>query len=195
MGEQERLVERGAGIAHGHGTGHAGDRGKTLVRKGQRDQSRSGLGHGQAELTRDVIGQTGCAHFGDGFAAGGKNEIAAGEGLAFAFAVNVEVEAVSVMGKPAEFAAQPQRATGLGQFIKQHRDDLCSLAVAKQLAEGFFMPGDAVAGHEVYEIPLGVTRERGFGEMRVFRQKVLWLGPNIGKVAAPAAGNADFLAG
>ena len=56
------------------------------------------------------------------------------------------------------------------------------------------MPGDAVLIYKRDEIPLRVTCQGGFGEMRVLAQKVFGRAVDIGKVAPPPAGDADFLA-
>lgn len=56
------------------------------------------------------------------------------------------------------------------------------------------MVGDVVASDQVDKIPLRITREGGFGEMRVLRQEVFRPGIHIGEITAPAAGNTDLLA-
>ena len=53
--------------------------------------------------------------------------------------------------------------------------------------------GDAVAIHEIDEIPLRVACQRRLGEMRVLRQERVRGAMQVGKVAAPTARYAHFL--
>ena len=80
-------------------------------------------------------------------------------------------------------------------FVQQQGDDLPCGPIAEQLPECFFMPGDGVALDQSEEVPLGVAAEGGLGEVRVVGQKALGRGAHVGEVAAPAAGDQDFLAG
>jgi hypothetical protein len=67
--------------------------------------------------------------------------------------------------------------------------------VAKELAEGFFVPGDAVAIDELNEMARLVEGERGFGEVEIIREKVRWGAAEVGEVASTAAGDEDFASG
>lgn len=98
------------------------------------------------------------------------------------------------MGDADDIRLQPERGLSLGHFSKKHIYDLRGLAIAEELAERFFMIGDAVFCDQLDKVPLGVAGQRGFGEMRVFAEEVLGRAIHIGEVAAPAAGNTDFFA-
>ena len=76
----------------------------------------------------------------------------------------------------------------------QHGDDVLGGIVAKELAQCFLVPRDAVCIDQCDEIPLRIARQRRFGEMWVGADEGLWIGVQIGEVAAPAARNADLLA-
>ena len=54
------------------------------------------------------------------------------------------------------------------------------------------MVGDAMFFHEGDEIMLRVAAERGNAEMRILRQEILRRGVQVGEIAPPAAGYADF---
>ena len=56
------------------------------------------------------------------------------------------------------------------------------------------MIGNPAAGHPIDEIPLGVTRQGRFCKMRIAADVVARGGKHIGKVAAPAAADTNFLA-
>ena len=124
-----------------------------------------------AELRREAIGEARGAHLGDRFAARGQHQIAGDDGVRFALAGQRGAEVASVVGDLSDLGLQPQGGgLHLGQ---QHRDNVLGAVVAEELPEGFFVPCNAVAIHEVDEIPLGITAERGLGEMLVFAQKVV----------------------
>jgi hypothetical protein len=46
---------------------------------------------------------------------------------------------------------------------------------------------------EINEVPLRKTAEGAFAEMRVLGNEILWASVDIGEIAAPTAGDADFL--
>ena len=57
------------------------------------------------------------------------------------------------------------------------------------------MPGDFVGAHQFDKIPLGVARQGRFAKMGIAGQEIAGVAIEIGEIAAPATGNADFLAG
>jgi hypothetical protein len=79
-------------------------------------------------------------------------------------------------------------------FCHKHGDHRLRRAVAEQLAEGFFVPGDAVLVDQGDEIVLSIAGQRRFAEMRVAGQEIFRPGIEIREVAAPAARNQDLLA-
>jgi hypothetical protein len=84
-------------------------------------------------------------------------------------------------------------ATG-GTFGEQHGNNGPRRAIAEELAERFFVPGDCVARDEFEEIARGVAGERGAAERWVLREEAVRRGVEVGKVTAPAAGDQDFFA-
>jgi len=71
---------------------------------------------------------------------------------------------------------------------------LYSPILAEKLAGCFFVVGDAVLFHQLEEVERSEPAEGGFAEVRVFRQIVLGFDPEVGEVAAPAAGYRNLLA-
>lgn len=57
------------------------------------------------------------------------------------------------------------------------------------------MPGDIVTVDHIDEIPLGVTRQCGLTEMRIFRKISRRLGVKVREVAASATRHQDFTSG
>ena len=55
------------------------------------------------------------------------------------------------------------------------------------------MPGDSVLVDQRDKVPLRIAGQGGFAEMRVLRQVVFRGDVQIGEIATPAAGDADFL--
>jgi hypothetical protein len=66
--------------------------------------------------------------------------------------------------------------------------------VAEKLAGCFFVIGDAMLLDQLEEVERGESAERGFAEVRVVGQIVFGLHPEMGEVAASAAGYRDLLA-
>ena len=77
---------------------------------------------------------------------------------------------------------------------QQHGNDLPRRTIAEKLAQGLFVPGDAVLFDQGDEIVLGVARQRRLAEMRVGRDKRLGPAQKVGEIAAPAARDQDLLA-
>ena len=88
-----------------------------------------------------------------------------------------------------------QPELGAGHLGAQHGDDVAGALVAEELAEGLFVPADAMARDHLDEVPLGVAGQRGFVEMRVPPQEALEPDVEIGEIAPSAARDADLLAG
>ncbi len=185
MGEQQSLVETGAVGRQTHRQRHAGQRLEPAFGKGQGHQPGAGRRDRQAELARHVIGQPGRAHLGDRFAAGGQHQIAAAHATACAVTVEIERKAVVGLAQFAQRRVQPQPGPGAVQFGQQHGDDLFCRAVAEQLPQRLFVPGDAVAIDQVDEIPLGVACQRRFGEMRILREEILRVACRLVKLQRP----------
>ncbi len=82
-----------------------------------------------------------------------------------------------------------------GAFTAQHGDDLFCRAVAEELAEGLFVPGDAVALDQREKVGRRVAGQGRLGEMRVGGEEVGCGRADIGEIAAPAAGDEDLSAG
>ncbi|MCY1176011.1 hypothetical protein D9M73_162710 [compost metagenome] len=80
-------------------------------------------------------------------------------------------------------------------LVQQHFEDVAGFVIAEQLAEFFLVVRHAVLGHHADEIPLGVTGQGGFAEMRVLREKIAWFCVHVGEIAATTARHQDFLAG
>ncbi len=162
-------------------------------RPGQRDEGRARLDDLQAELPGQVIGITGRTHFRDARPAGCDDQARGGKGLAAA----CDVELGAVMGDALDRLAQRDldrstRADGLVAFVEQHRDDLPRRAVAEQLAQRLFMPGDAISLDQSRKSaacsgPAPTWRNAGWPTGSVGR------GADIGEVAPPAARDEDLL--
>ena len=88
-----------------------------------------------------------------------------------------------------------QLDAGLIAFIKEHAEDVAGFVIAEQLAEFLLVVRHAVFADQADEIPLGVTRQRRFAEMRVLRKEIARFGVHVGEIAAATAGHEDFLAG
>ncbi len=91
-----------------------------------------------------------------------------------------------------DFAAQTDLHAALFTFREQQIDDLLRRIIAKQLAEGLLMPGDAIFADQLDKVPLGVARQGRFAKMRVLAQIGRRFNIHVGKVAAAAAGHQNF---
>jgi hypothetical protein len=181
MGEQGRLPERGlaaAGDDFGRDAGERGEQGfvRTELQWNQRWARLDDL---QPEASGRVVGEPGCAELRDRWAAGGEDE---GRRLGAA-----DAEAAIGMLERVCARTEPQIDAALRAFGEQHRDDLLRRAVAEELTERLFVPGDAVAVDQSDEVFGCVTAERGGGEMRVRREEAVRGGVDIGEVATAAA--------
>ncbi len=194
MGEKQCLVKAGPGIGDADRQGGAGKRGKPFVRECERYKGRAGFGDAMAKAGGDVIGEARGAHGRDRSAPRGEDEIAGCDRVADAVAVERGGELGAVMREVGEAGGEPEGGTRVSHFGTQHIDDLNGFAVAEELAQGFFMIRDVVARDQIDKIPLGISGERRTGEMRIGRQEIVRAAMQVGEIAAPAAGDADFLA-
>lgn len=193
MGEQEGFVECclvGCDLCRGR---HACQRFEFVVRESERNEAGAGRDDIKPELLGNLVGKARRPHLGDRFAASGHDEVLCGHDVVLALASQADLE-LTVMGNFAHVGFEPELRACLLHLRSQHGDDVFCRRVAEQLAEGFFMVGDAVFGHQRDEIPLRVTAERGFGEMRVLAEELRWRRAGVGKVAAPTARDADLFA-
>jgi len=77
-------------------------------------------------------------------------------------------------------------------FIQQKGEDLFRAAIAEQLPQRLFMPGDAVPFDQRQEIARSIAAERRLGEVRIGRNIAIGRGLNVGEIAPPATGNQDL---
>ena len=131
----------------------------------------------------------GGADGGDGEPAGGHHQRF---GVEFAVGGGQHKAAVVAARHAVDGAAQAAGDAAVGAFGVEQVDDLLGAVVAKQLAEGFFVVGDAVAFDQLDKVPLAVLRQRRAHKVRVGGQIALGVDVEIGEVAAAAARDADF---
>ncbi|MCY1426878.1 hypothetical protein D9M71_427070 [compost metagenome] len=80
----------------------------------------------------------------------------------------------------------------LGQ---QQAENVAGLVIAEQLAELFLVVRHVVLAHQFDKIPLGITRQGRFAEVRILREEIARLCVHVGEIAAATTGHQDFLAG
>lgn len=194
MGKEQRFVEAGAVCRDAGGGGDTGERFEFVVAEGQRHEAGARGDHIKPEVISDLIGEAGCAHFRDRFAACRDDQISCGDLRVSPVACQGRREVRAIVGDVADRRIQPQLRAGFVHFRSQHRDDVFCSFVAEQLTERFFMPRDAVVRHQIDEIPLRVTFQRGFGEMGVLTEELGVCRAHIREIAASTAGNADLFA-
>jgi len=83
---------------------------------------------------------------------------------------------------------------GGAAFGFEHVGDVGGGIVAEELAEGFFVVGDAMFLDEGEKVHGGVAGEGRFGEVGIRGEEILRLAMNVCEIAAAAAGDEDFLA-
>ena len=91
-------------------------------------------------------------------------------------------------------AANVDNARTGGTFVQQHLHDLLRAAIAEQLAQRLFVPGDLVLLHQIEEIAGSVAAERVLGEMAVAGNVMSRTRADIGEIAPSAAGYQYLLA-
>ena len=106
-----------------------------------------------------------------------------------------DLETAAGLGYGEDACGELNVGVGGGALGEEHVEDVVGGAVAEELAEGFFVPGDAVFFDEGEEVLRGEAGERGFGKVRVGGEEVFRAGVEVGEVASPAAGDEDFFAG
>ncbi len=107
-------------------------------------------------------------------------------------AVKLQCIAAFIARHAEHFTAQPQGDIALVTFGQQQIDNLLGGVVTEELAQGFLVPGDPVAVNQIDKIPLGITRQRRFTEMRIVRQIRRRFGVEIGKVTAATTRHQNF---
>ena len=90
--------------------------------------------------------------------------------------------------------AQREDDARAAALLHQHVDDLPRRAIAEQLSQRLFVPGDAMPLDQREEILRRIAPQRGLGEMRVGGEIAVGSAMDVGEVAAPAAGDQDLLA-
>ena len=172
MGEQHRFVEHRLAMPHPGLDGDTGQRLQPLQQRlveGQRHQGGPRLRHRQAELPGEAIAEIARAHFGNGFSARRNHQRAA----LHRFAVQEpQQKTFRRFLDLIDFAVQAQLRVGLPHFGKKKIDDLLGRSIAEQLAQGFFVIGDAVALDQRDEILRRVAAERRNAEMRIGGEKL-----------------------
>ena len=199
MGEEHGLVEALLADRNAGGIdGDARERGEAFEDarlEGQRHQGRAGLGDLQAEQGGKLIGQAGGAHLGDRLAAGGDDQRFSDQRLARRH----HGEAAIGVADAVDPGVEQQGAARLFQLAEQQVDDLLARAVAEQLAQSLFVERDGVLIDQRDEMLRRVAGEGREGIARVAGEEAVAAGfhrgVDVGEVAAPAAGDADLLAG
>ena len=83
---------------------------------------------------------------------------------------------------------------GGAAFGFQHVGDVAGGVVAEELAERFFVVGDAMLFDEGEEVRGGVAGQGGLGKVGIGGEEILRLAMDVGEIAAASAGDEDFLA-
>src|SRR5271156_1382258 len=100
-----------------------------------------------------------------------------------------------IAGNLANIRAGKDADARLCALVFEQRNDVLRRTVAEQLAQLLFVVGDPVLFHQRDEIRRGVAGQRRLREMRIRGEEMLRAAMEIRKVAAPAPGNEDLLAG
>ena len=157
------------------------------------DEGWAGFADGDVELAGYVVAETGSAHFGDGEASGGYDQV----GGLVGGGVGDDDEAGSFLWIAVDFLDlrfEDDFDIGFGGFAEEHGDDLLGGVVAEELAQGFLVVLNAVAFDEGDEVGGRVAGERGFGEVGIGGEEVVGAGEEVGEVRAASAGDEDFFA-
>ena len=157
----------------------------------ERDEAGAGGNNGMAKLAGEVVTEGGCAHPGDGKAAGSDDERGSGDGTGRGF----DAKSVVGVGDAQDAGRELNAGVGLGAFREQEIEDVVGGAVAEELAEGLLVVGDAVSLDEGDEVARGEAGERGLGEVGVGGEEVFRRGVEVGEVAAAPSGDEDLFAG
>ncbi len=155
----------------------------------ERDESGARGNDIVAELASDVVAEGSGAHFGDGEATGGEDEDRGAEFGGF----GTEDEFGGALNF-SDAGVEEDLDLGGATFGFEEVGDVRGGIVAEELAERFFVVGDAMLFDEGDEICGSEAGKCGFGEVRIRRKKILGSGVEIREVAAATTGNEDFLA-
>ena len=155
------------------------------------NEAGAGFDDGVTELAGEVVAEGGCAHLGDGEAAGGDDEGVRADWALAGF----DEEPVAKVGDGEDAGCELDVGVDAGALGEQHVEDVVGGAVAEELAEGLLVVGDAVLFYQGDEVVRSETCERGFGEVGVGGEEVFRGGVEVGEVAAASAGDEDLLAG
>ena len=151
--------------------------------EGEGNQAGMGIDDLQAELTSDVIAETGCAHLGDRLATRGDHQGVA----ASCKAVSRGHETGRISGDAIHRTPQSERNAFIARFRNQHFNDLLRGSIAEELAQVSLVISNAMALDPSDEIVLGVAAESRDAVVRIFRQEVGGRAAPIGEVAAAAS--------
>src|SRR5208337_4580492 len=192
MGEKHFFAEGRVGGFGDYFRGNAGEGGVALAigrSEDERDEAGAGRDDFQAELAGEVVAKGGRAQFGDGESAGSYHE-RCGD----VFGGVAEDYELRIARDLDDLAVQDDLYAGGAAFGFEHVGDVAGGVVAEELAEGFFVIGDAMFFDEGEEVCGGVACQGGFGEVGIRGEEILRLAMNVGEVAAAPAGDEDFFA-
>ena len=193
MGNQHALAKRRPVCRSRHFRGNAGEvavRAAVFGIQYQRHQPRIRFTDFQAKLSSEIVPERTRAHFRDRKPSGRNHQCRCAE----LGRVGRDREPIRV----AHFAnpdAQKYFHAGRTAFRFQQSSDLVRRAVAKELAQRFFVISDAVLFHQGYKILRRVARQRRFREVRIRGDEILRPAVKIREIAAPAPRNQNFLSG
>lgn len=193
MGEEHLLAKAALACGGGDGRGDAGEIGEVRAiggGKSEGDERGTAVFDGDTELARDIVAETGCADFGNGEPSGGDDE--SGRGVEGVAGGDGECAAGIVAADFLNVDGDEDAHASVLALAHEHVDDLLRGAVAEELAQGFLVPGDAVAFDETDEVGGRVTGESGLGEVGIGGEEVVGAGVQIGEVAPATAGDEDF---
>ena len=152
-------------------------------------QSGPGRNNLQPELLCQFVAERGRTHFGDREASSGNNQRRRTKfaGIRFDYKFSCASNFPDLL--PNEYLRMRRLA-----FRLQKIGDVLCRAVAKKLAQRFFVIGDTVVLYPGDEILGCVAGERRFCEVFIRRNKILRFAMKISEVAAAAAGNENLFA-
>lgn len=192
MGEEKGFLEIGFFVTNTHREGEAAEfglGGERRGRKGQRHETWAAWSDPEAELVRKAIAEVGRAEFRKRQPASGDDEGRCGEGAQ----AGLEAEVVGFFDFM-DRASAANGDSGGGTFRQEHLDDGAGALIAELLAECFFVVGNAVIFHQSEKIVRAEAGEGGATKGRIGREEILRAGAEVGKIAAPAAGDGNFFA-
>ncbi len=142
-----------------------------------------------AKLASEFVAEGSGAHFGDRETAGGDNE----NGSAEFRGIRAQNEFGGALHLGDAHIEKNLDVSGAALGFEKIGDVRGGM-VAEELAERFFVIGDAMFLDENEKIVGSETGEGGFCEMRIGGDEILGSGVNVGEVAAASAGDEDFFA-